>query len=449
VGPGWGFRGFAVLTYADWVKNGMDAWVAVMGAPVVTRGTALALNRSPLQQQTTAPGTTVRLVGGRQSYTYRKPEVAPWSSDAAYEHSLVLGNDGTPLQRLITVADAAANVAEVAFVRPRAWLAPQDRKKLVIYAHGGLNDEEKSVERIQIMAPYFKANGIYPLFITWRTGFGETLRAILEDQASKFGIDLEALRARGMFEDIGEAVLEAKDRAFEAVAEKILAKAVWTQTKQNAAAAITAGGGLRQLGFHLEALHAEFGDDLEIHLLGHSAGAILLGHLCNRLVSRTIDVASLGLYAPACTMAFAADFLGRALAAGRLNRGRVYFELLSDRRERDDTVGPYGKSLLYLVSRALEDMHKTPLLGLAAAWNPEDPDDVVNSRRRSEVAAWRKVWADGPTPREHDETRLDDGRGPIPIAHGSFDNDVAVVGHSIEFIRGAPLAFPVENLRGF
>ncbi|MGH6903072.1 MAG: C1 family peptidase, partial [Geminicoccaceae bacterium] len=103
----------------------------------------------------------------------------------------------------------------------------------------------------------------------------------------------------------------------------------------------------------------------------------------------------------------------------------------------------------YLVSRALEEMHKTPLLGLAAAWNPQDPDDVVNIRRRSDVVAWHKVWADGPRPREHDDTRIDDGRGPVPIAHGSFDNDVAVVGHSIAFIRGSPLAFPVENLRGF
>ena len=57
-GGSWGYRGFAILTYADWVKNGMDAWVAVMGAPVVTRGAAVALNRTPLQQQATAPGTT-------------------------------------------------------------------------------------------------------------------------------------------------------------------------------------------------------------------------------------------------------------------------------------------------------------------------------------------------------------------------------------------------------
>ena len=243
----------------------------------------------------------------------------------------MLGNDGTPLQRLIAVENAAANVADVALVRPRAWLSAQDRKKLVIYAHGGLNDEDKSVERIRIMAPYFKANGIYPLFVTWRTGFGETLRSILEDQARRFGIDLEALRARGMFDDVKEAVLEAKDRAFEAVAEKILAKAVWTQMKQNAAAAIAGGGGLRLLAGHLETLRAELGKDLEIHLLGHSAGAILLGHLSNRLVARKIDIASLGLYAPACTMAFATDFLGKALSARRLDRRRVYFELLSDR----------------------------------------------------------------------------------------------------------------------
>jgi Papain family cysteine protease len=447
-GPDWGFRGFAVLTYADWVKNGMDAWVAVMGAPVVTRGTAVALNRSPLQQRTTAPGTTVRLAGGRQSYTYKRPEVAPWSSDAAYEHSLVLGNDGTPLQRLIAVADAAANVADVAFVRPRAWLAGQTKKKLVIYAHGGLNDEEVSIGRIRIMAPYFKANGIYPLFITWRTGFGETVRAILADQARQFGIDLEALRARGMFEDIRDAVLEAKDRAFEAVAEKILAKAVWTQMKQNAQAAATAGAGLHLLAGHLETLRGEI-KDLEIHLLGHSAGAILLGHLTNRLVARKIDVASLGLYAPACTMAFATDFLGKALNAKRRDRRRAYFELLSDARERDDTVGPYGKSLLYLVSRALEEVHKTPLLGLAAAWNPDNPGDVVNHQRLGEVTAWRKLWVNGPRPREHDQMSVNDGQGSIPISHGSFDNDVTVVGRSIEVIRGAPLAFPVENLRGF
>ena len=90
-----------------------------------------------------------------------------------------------------------------------------------------------------------------------------------------------------------------------------------------------------------------------------------------------------------------------------------------------------------------------PLLGLAAAWDPKDPDDIVNSQRRRDVAAWRKLWGNAPLPKPHDDTRVDDGQGPIPIAHGSFDSDVAVVSHSIELIRGSPLAFKVENLRGF
>jgi hypothetical protein len=448
-GPGWGYRGFAIMTYADWIKNGMDAWVAVLGAPVFADTTTVALNTAPLQQQAAAPGRTVRLAGRPEPYTYKNPEVAPWSTDTAYQHSVVLGNDGQALQRLIGLKDGAANVADVAFERPRAWLAGQDKKKLVIYAHGGLNDEEASVERIQIMAPYFKANGIYPLFVTWRTGFGESLMGILEDEAKKRRAALKELRARGLFEDLRDTFAEARDRAFEAVAEQIFAKAVWTQMKQNAEAAVTVGGGLRQLAAHLEALRGELGKTVEIHLLGHSAGSILLGHLSRRLVARKVDIASLGLYAPACTMGYAADFIGAALKARRLSRRQVYFELLSDRREQGDTVGPYGKSLLYLVSRALEDVHKTPLLGLAAAWNPDDPGDVVNQRRRGDVAAWRKVWANGPKPREHDQPQVSDGQGKITIAHGSFDNDVAVVGRSIEFILGGKPAFPVENLRGF
>ena len=36
----------------------------------------------------------------------------------------------------------------------------------------------------------------------------------------------------------------------------------------------------------------------------------------------------------------------------------------SDSGERDDTVGPYGKSLLFLVSNAFERRRETPLLGM-------------------------------------------------------------------------------------
>ena len=38
--------------------------------------------------------------------------------------------------------------------------------------------------------------------------------------------------------------------------------------------------------------------------------------------------------------------------------------MLSDEYEEDDSVGPYGKSLLHLVSNAFEGSRATPLLGI-------------------------------------------------------------------------------------
>ena len=53
--------------------------------------------------------------------------------------------------------------------------------KLLLYAHGGLNNEQASASRIASMRPYFLANRIYPLHFMWETGFGETLNGILQD----------------------------------------------------------------------------------------------------------------------------------------------------------------------------------------------------------------------------------------------------------------------------
>jgi hypothetical protein len=162
---------------------------------------------------------------------------------------------------------------------PGQWLAQSQNRKLAIYAHGGLNEEVASINRIRVLAPYFEANGIYPLFVTWRTGFAESIAGILEDKAESLGIDLELLRARGLFDDVRDAIIEAKDRAFEVAAERILAKAVWTQMKQNAEAAAS-GGGLGLLATHLQRLK-QAKSELEIHLVGHSAGAILLSAFCS------------------------------------------------------------------------------------------------------------------------------------------------------------------------
>ena len=86
--------------------------------------------------------------------------------------------------------------------------------------------------------------------------------------------------------------------------------------------------------------------------------------LFDLLPARNLDVASCHLYAPACTVRFALEHYLPAIEKQVLPRKRFHIHLLSDAVEICDTVGPYRKSLLYLVSRALETCHKMPILGL-------------------------------------------------------------------------------------
>jgi hypothetical protein len=135
------------------------------------------------------------------------------------------------------------------------------------------------------------------------------------------------------------------------------------------------------------------------------------------------------------------------MTQGVLRKQDFHVELLSDERELGDSVGPYGKSLLYLVSRALEDQHKTPLLGMASAWDAsrrtDFSDDPVIQRG---LKAWQTFWGSVRAPREVTEPQISNGVARVPSSHGGFDNDVDVITRTIERIAGRPLKHKVEQL---
>jgi hypothetical protein len=97
----------------------------------------------------------------------------PLDPDQAYRHTVVLDR-GFAVRNDITAEDAAAALEAAVLHRPLAALPAQGPAKLLIYAHGGLNSEADAIRRIRVMAPYMLAQGIYPLFITWRSGPLET-----------------------------------------------------------------------------------------------------------------------------------------------------------------------------------------------------------------------------------------------------------------------------------
>ncbi len=454
-GPKWGTKGFAILPYEDWVVRGTDAWAVVLGAPIEHA-------ESPHYHETESLSARASVSRDGAAAAAVQPwtvssDVAPWDRDNAYRHTIVMGNNGALVNRNVS-RQALSAFDHVVVTAPTEWCRG-GATRIVLYAHGGLNAEEESVKRVQVMAPYFLANGAYPIFFTWRTGVLESLSGIFEDIK-------EGVEPTGAFRDIWrivkETVGEARDRAVEVASQNAGVKAIWSQMKQNARAAfecsqpiagttgrvsaekptlVLLADRLARMKKHLP--------KLEIHLVGHSAGSILLGHLLDavRGLDRPCTFDSCTLYAPACTVQFALDHYEPAIAAGLLRKQDLHVELLSDERELADRVGPYGKSLLYLVSRALEDQHKTPILGMANAWDPSKRSTWSNDPAiQRGLKAWQTFWGSVRAPREVTDPQVSNGVARVPSSHGGFDNDVDVVTRTIERIAGRPLKHKVERL---
>jgi hypothetical protein len=440
----WGNCGFGVLPYEDWVKHGTDAWIAALG---VQSGT-----QKPSSVPVPSKGQTVIARAGSITFTSSSAtqpppkvskEVARWSAEQAYQHTVVMGNDGEVINRILTFENGATCMRDVVCDQPlRFWGKGAKPRHIAIYAHGGLNSEDASVQRIQTLAPYFKANGVYPVFLTWRTGPTETLAGILDDELKKVP------RPEGdigdLFERVKETAAEVLDRTVEVLARPA-AKPIWSQMKQNAASAVGESRGCTMLADALAQLQKD-APQAEIHFVGHSAGSIILGHLLDLLPKRNLKVASCHLYAPACTVRFALEHYVPAMENDLLARKRFFIHLLSDTVEICDTVGPYRKSLLYLVSRALESCHKMPILGLEQTFdakaNPKWHEDELDAVKR-----WQKFWSASGNGLDVVSTKQVStgslGRR-IRACHGSFDNDAATIETTLKRITGEKPAFAVE-----
>jgi hypothetical protein len=462
-GRRWGAAGFAVMPYSDWVMYGTDAWALALGVP--HRHDEASAARIAAQRWPQRSGRSVGYAGrpGKSpdnplddpwpiDREYDHKPYQPWSTARAYEHTLVTGNNGHVVVTDFT-AGVDGNVA--AFVQAQVdraldFFRTRPQAHLMVYAHGGLNSETESIDRIRVLAPYFEANGIYPLFLTWRTGPLETLVHILEDRLREaFGIDDE--RARGILERLGEA----RDRGVEAIASKAF-KGLWSEMKQNARRGEIKGRGsdlLAQALASLSARQGELGQPLQLHLVGHSAGAIVLGHLVARLAAQAVQASSCSLYAPACTVAFAIDkYLNTG--ADVISPDRLHLHYLTDRQEKDDDlarVGPvtlYGKSLLYLVSRALDDVRKMPLLGMERAHDPAHFNE--DQWARSQLPALARWHAALPAANRHPVPtpyiRVNKQGKTEQATHGSFDNNIDVITDTIRRISGKGPVKPIEWL---
>lgn len=434
-GTDFGMGGFAVLGYADWLANAMDAWVVAMGMPGVVVG------RVSVAGAAQARG----LAGGADTSRW-------WSVDQAYRHSVVLGEDGR-VNRYLTEDALSRTLTSQVCDLPSTWFRAQTNqpvKRLVIYAHGGLNSEGDAIERARAMGRHFEGNGCYPLFLVWKTGLLESMAEIYHHQRQQ----APAL-AGGLWGDLAEKVTEITDQKLEKTIGRPFALPIWNVMKSNASAAFEAGRGGDLLIKALQKLVGTWGDKLEIHLVGHSAGSIILGHMLSALAAKNVPstaITSVHLYAPACSVAFA----NQHYAMDPVVMQRLHIQLLSDPVERDDNViTVYRKSLLYFVSNTLEVDLRTPILGMDRVYQTGDYSGWDgSSNTNNALKDWRRVVeVSGLAQRMR---RIDTAtvctalpKVTIAAAHGSFDNDIGVITHTLEQIVGSPLPQKVDDLRGF
>jgi len=393
-GRQWGMQGYGRISYDDWLANGQDVWVARLGAPIRLR-TATA--------QATAVSSAAQ-----QSQTYANCDLRP--------HIISLGNDGEPRQSGSFGNTSEGIEAQVA--RIPEMIGGWARPRLLLYAHGGLVPEQAAVQRVADHRATLLEHEIFPISFIWKTDFWTTIRNVLQDA-------LRQRRPEGILDTAKDFMLDRLDDALEPIARVATGKLLWDEMKENAIrASSTARGGMRVFSAALRRLLKDV-PNLELHLVAHSAGSILFAPLIQELTAiklprgrtgmgKTID--SLTLWAPAVTMQLFDESYLPAIQRNKVNRFTLF--TLSDKAERDDhCAGIYNKSLLYLVSNALEDRVRIPVL------RPEGEPLLGMQRFVEKHAKLKDLWG-----KEHkiilspNDTSGASGHS-TSRTHGGFDDD--------------------------
>jgi hypothetical protein len=399
-GDNWGNGGFALLPYADWMLHATDCWVAQLGVPI---------NFNIWEEG--AADTTAGIQ--RASRAVPLSEIRPYVVDIGNNGELSNSGD------YWTTEEDLKRLFKSIQDQTQTW----SKRRIMLYLHGGLNNEVAVARRIVAFRDVCLENEIYPIHIMWETGFWESLKSSILDlftnKDERAGFEwLSKLR---------EGLLEAKDRTIELTAARP-GTTLWNEMKENARLASTSRGGMglltRQAQSVLTQLSLAERKKWELHVVGHSAGSIFAAYAIKLLIDLSLNFRSLQFMAPAITIDLFKRLLLPQIQSGRCPLPILY--ILSDVGERDDDVGPYGKSLLYLVSNAFEGRRDTPLLGLERfiSYESQDPHKELVE---AEIAALFEKTLDGQpsliVAGTGQQTATISPRLSRSDTHGGFDND--------------------------
>lgn len=412
-GKTWGRKGLALLSYDDWLSNGTDAWVARLGVPVVLS--------NPVSF------ATAHAAASGQSVAYSYADLRP--------HLVSIGNQG----RLKAGGDYGTTERELATIFeediPR-FMDASKRKSLLLYAHGGLVGANAAVQRVAEYRTALLEAEVYPLAFMWHTDYWSTITNVLQDAVRR-------RRPEGILDRAKDFMLDRLDDALEPLARHLSGKLAWDEMKENALAASSQDGAVRLVFAHLLKLKERY-PDFELHIVAHSAGAIIQAPLVQLWTQKgkikagpmkgetgaALELATCTLWAPACTVELFDETYRPAIEERAISDFSLF--CLSDKAEqKDDCASIYNKSLLYLVSNAFEDEARipgfrqgVPILGMEKT--------LADSRLKTLFATSNAQLIVSPNNDPANSTTASTAR-----KHGEFDDDTATVSSTFKRILGA------------
>jgi len=347
-GAQWGSGGYALLTYRDWLANCMDCWVAQLGVPTEdhqaisqapslryerrTAGVALASNPVLLQRELS-------------------PFIVDMENDGALSRTGLFRTQEDDLRALIENHLPHA---------VQAWgLNDEQPIDLAVFAHGGINSETDAQEHAAYWIPKLYECRVFPAFLMWENDLWSSLKDIVQD-GLRGQPQLAGAGAPDLVNDLGVG------KWLTTRTERLISRPglpIWEETRGNAIAiGQREDSGARKLMVQLRA--SPLFKRLRIHLIAHSAGAIVHSYLADAMIKEGMQIASVIFMAPAARTADFDGYLLPHLKDGTVAR-YLQFHLTDDQENADRECEPfYRRSLLFLVSEAFEGGAQRPMLGM-------------------------------------------------------------------------------------
>jgi len=405
-GEDWGRGGFAIWSYEDWHANISDGGVFRLGLPTPTIFDAVAKTAKPSQ--------------GAEFFK-RGPKRQEIAGHFAHFDDGKYASHGTYWTNKADIQQTAVRIKEKS-----GWY-----KHVLVYVHGGLNSPKASAQRIAALNDGFIRNGIYPFHIMYDTGLAESIK----DVVFNAGRDAES-RAEGFLdwvEGLKDQIVERTDILIEDVARKPVTP-LWEEMKRDARLPFDNHNPMPDGLDAIKTIASTLKDTgTKIHLAGHSTGGVLIGHLLDALDTlKTPDLlASTTLFAPACTMDFFHNHYALRLDKNHPGTRLPVLDIynLNEKLEVDDNVVmAYRKSLLYLVSNALEREKGKAILGMQKFSKALDGTAGINL-----------IYSNGK------------GKVTNSESHGGFDNDTrtmnSLLKRILDAVPGKP--FSDQEMKGY